>query len=431
MSKIKVITLGCKVNSYESEALLEQFKSHGYEVANKDECADVVVINTCSVTSVADGKSRQHIRSAIKDNPNAIVASMGCYSQVGSEALSKIEGLNIIVGTNQRTKIYDYVNEYKETGKQIIDTKDSNTYRTFENQNLSYFADNVRAYLKIEDGCNNFCSYCIVPYTRGRVRSRDKDDVLNEARRLASNGFKEIVLSGIHTALYGTDFENYNFDDLLEDLLKIDGIERIRISSIEASEITDRFIEMFKNNPKIVNHIHIPLQSGCDSVLKRMNRRYDTATWANVIYKLRECVKDVAITSDVITGFPGETEEEYMDTYNFIKDMNLTQLHVFPYSRREGTVAARMPNQIDPKVKRERVSKLIDLSDELFKNYNSNYIGSDVKVLVEQVKGEYLVGHTTNYLKVVFKGDESLVNTMVMVHIDSQAGLLLEGTMIK
>ena len=428
MNKIKVITLGCKVNSYESEALLEQFKNNGYVEAKDGEIADVVVINTCSVTSVADGKSRQHIRSAIKENPNAIVASMGCYSQVGSEVLSKIEGLNIIVGTNQRNKIFEYVNKYRQEGKQIIDTEDSNTYKTFENQNLSYFADNVRAYLKIEDGCNNFCSYCIVPYTRGRIRSRAKEDVLNEASRLAKNGFKEIVLSGIHTACYGLDLDNYNFDDLLEDLLKIDGIERIRISSIEASEITDRFIEMFKNNPKIVNHIHIPLQSGCDSVLKRMNRRYDTKYWANVIKKLRDCVSDVAITSDVITGFPGETEEEFEITYNFIKDLNLTQLHVFPYSRREGTIAAKMLNQIDPKVKKQRVAKLIDLSDSLFKEYNSHYINKDVKVLVEQVKGEYAIGHTENYLKVVFKGDESLINKMVMVHVDSQSGLLLEGT---
>ena len=428
--KIKIVSLGCKVNQYESEAVLEQFKEEGYQLAKDDERADVVVVNTCSVTSVADSKSRQRINREIKENPGAIVCAMGCYSQVGYETLRKINGLSIIVGTDKRNKIYDYVKEYEQSNKQIVDIANSREFKNFENQKLSYYTDNVRVYLKIQDGCNNFCSYCIVPYTRGRVRSRQKEDVLNEANRFASNGYKELVLTGIHTAAYGQDLGDYNFDDLLEDLIQIKGIERIRISSIEDSEITDRFVQLLKENKKIVNHIHIPLQSGCDTVLKRMNRKYDTKYFASSIQKLREVAPDIAITSDVIVGFPGETEEEFETTYNFIKDLNLTQLHVFPYSVRQGTLAAKMPNQISPKIKKERVKKLIDLSDNLYQNYIKNYLGETVDVLVESEREGYLIGHTPNYLKVAFKGEKNLINQIVPVRINKMEGLLLEGEYI-
>lgn len=430
MKLIKIVSLGCKVNQYESEAVLEQFKERGYRIAKDSEEADVVVINTCSVTSVADSKSRQRIHKEIKENPRAIVCAMGCYSQVGYEVLSKIEGLSIIVGTDRRNKIYEYVEEYQKNPHQIIDVSNSREFKEFENQKLSFYTDNVRVYLKIEDGCNNFCSYCIVPYTRGRVRSRKKEQVLEEASRFAQNGYKELVLTGIHTAAYGQDLGDYNFDDLLEDLLKIEGIERIRISSIEDSEISDRFVELLKNNHKIVNHIHIPLQSGCDTVLKRMNRKYDTSYFASSIKKLREAVPDIAITTDVIVGFPGETEEEFEKTYNFIKELKLTQLHVFPYSVRQGTLAAKMPNQISPKIKKERVKKLIELSDSLFVEYIKNYLGKTVDVLVESEREGYVIGHTSNYLKVAFKGSKELINKIVPVYLEEVEGLLLSGKMV-
>ncbi|MBE6124320.1 MAG: tRNA (N(6)-L-threonylcarbamoyladenosine(37)-C(2))-methylthiotransferase MtaB [Erysipelotrichaceae bacterium] len=427
MKLVKIVSLGCKVNQYESEAVLEQFKEQGYVLAKNEEIADVVIINTCSVTSVADSKSRQRINREIKENPGAIVCAMGCYSQVGYEVLRKIPGLSIIVGTDKRNKIYEYVLEYQKNKTQIVDIANSREYQAFENQKLSFYTDNVRVYLKIEDGCNNFCSYCIVPYTRGRVRSRKKEDVLEEAQRFAKNGYKELVLTGIHTAAYGQDLGDYNFDDLLEDLIKIKGIERIRISSIEDSEITDRFVQLIKEHKTIVNHIHIPLQSGCDTVLKRMNRKYNTEYFAASIKKLREVIPDIAITTDVIVGFPGETEEEFNTTYKFIKDLNLTQLHVFPYSIRQGTLAAKMPNQVAPQIKKERVKKLISLSDSLFQNYIKNYIGEVVEVLVESEREGYLIGHTTNYLKVAFKGDASLINQIVPVKIEKMEGLLLEG----
>ena len=395
---LKFISLGCKVNSYESNALKELFFKHGFSETSKP---DIVVINTCSVTAVADQKSRQIIRREKRNNPNAIICVMGCYSQKNAEYIEKECGADIIVGTSNRHKIVEFVQKFIKNKKQIIAIEKNPRKFLYESLGTISIPNSTRAYVKIEDGCNNFCSYCTIPYTRGVARSRDKDEVLNEISTLVEHGFKEIVLTGIHTAHYGLDNKACSFSDLVEQICNIPGLYRLRISSIEESEIDDKFLELLSKYPCIANHLHMPLQSGSKTVLKRMCRKYNVDDFINKVNRIRKIRPDIAITTDVIVGFPGETEEEFNETYEFIKKVNFAELHVFPFSAREGTKAYDMPNQIKPEIKSKRVDKLIKLSEELNRNYISKFKGQELEVILEErnKKTGLLSGFTSNYIK--------------------------------
>ena len=428
MKTIAFHTLGCKVNTYESNAMLKIFNEAGYQEVDFKEIADVYVINTCTVTNTGDSKSRQMIRKAIRKNPQATVCVVGCYSQIAPEEIEQIEGVGVVLGTQHRKDIVKYVDEYLKSGKPVIKVDNVMNLKKFEDLNIDRFK-NTRAFLKIQDGCNNFCTYCIIPYARGRVRSRDKDSVLNQAKTLVANGYVEIVLTGIHTAGYGEDLDNYSFYDLLVDLVKIDGLKRLRISSIETSQISDEIINLIGSNDIIVDHLHIPLQSGCDATLKRMNRKYTTSQYLEKINKIRNYLPNIAFTTDVIVGFPGESDEEFEETYNFIKEVNYSELHVFPYSPRRNTPAAKMKDQVDDKIKHERVNRLLELSKELNRDFALKQIGKTLKVLFEKRDGDYLVGHASDYLKVRVKTTDNLIGEIVEVKINNYEGIL-EGSVV-
>ena len=428
MKTVAFHTLGCKVNTYESNAMLKIFNEAGYQEVNFKEIADVYVINTCTVTNTGDSKSRQMIRKAIRKNPQATVCVVGCYSQIAPEEIEQIEGVGVILGTQHRKKIVEYVNEYLKTEKPVIKVDNVMNLKKFEDLNIDHFK-NTRAFLKIQDGCNNFCTYCIIPYARGRVRSRDKDSVLKKAKTLVANGYVEIVLTGIHTAGYGEDLDNYSFYDLLVDLVKIDGLKRLRISSIETSQISDEIINLIGSNQIIVDHLHVPLQSGCDATLKRMNRKYTTSHYLEKINKIRNYLPNIAFTTDVIVGFPGESDEEFEETYNFIKKVNYSELHVFPYSPRRNTPAAKMKDQVDDKIKHERVNRLLELSKELNRDFALKQIGKTLKVLFEKRDGDYLVGHASDYLKVKVKTTDNLIGEVCEVKINNYEGIL-EGSVV-
>ena len=413
MKSYVAISLGCKVNSYEVSALTMRLQELGY-VEDKIN-PTVAIINTCSVTATADQKSRQHIRKLINNYPNALVVVMGCYSQGHHEFISREIKPNIITGTSNRDKLVDLIENY-ESG--VIDITEANprVYQ-YEELGITNHSENVRAYLKIEDGCDNFCSYCLIPYRRGRARSRNHEQILKEATSLVENGYQEIVLTGIHVGGYGRDLENDSFSALVEDLLNVKNLYRLRISSIEESEIDENLIKLINERDNLANHFHIPLQSGSDTVLKRMNRKYNCEQFLSKIELIKKACPNVALTTDVITGFPGETEEEFLETYEFIKKCGFNMLHVFPYSSREGTVASRMPNQIDPRIKKERALRLIELSNELWDKYTDNFVGKEVEVLIEQYdeKTHTNMGHTSNYLEVKIPNSENNVGKIVKV----------------
>ena len=399
MKTFTYISLGCKVNAYESNALSEALLKEGYIYSNDN--PDVAFINTCSVTATADQKSRQHIRKLINNYPHAIIVVMGCYSQGQHEFIKKEIKPSIIVGTSNRSKILEYIKEF-ELNHQLIDETESNPrFFSYEELGINRYSEQARAYLKIEDGCDNFCSYCLIPYRRGKTRSRPFNETLLEAKELAKN-YKEIVLTGIHIGGYGKDLENMNFSKLVKSILDIDNLYRLRISSIEESEIDDELIYLINNKDNLAKHFHIPLQSGSDTVLKRMNRKYNKEQFLNKLKAIRKACPDVALTTDVIVGFPGETEEEFLECYNFIKECDFNMLHVFPFSSREGTVASKLPNQINPKIKKERCQKLINLSNELWAKYENRFINKEVEVLIERYdeKLDCSIGHTSYYLEV-------------------------------
>lgn len=413
--KVAFYNLGCKVNAYETEYLINEFKKKKYEIADFNEKADIYVINTCSVTNSADQKSRKIIREACK-NKGSIIVVMGCYSQVKSDVVKDIEGVSIIIGNKDKNKVVELVESYINSPEEFIDIqKLDNT--TFEDMFIDKFENHTRAFVKIQDGCNNYCSYCIIPYTRGNVRSKKKEYVIEEVKALVKNGYKEVVLTGIHTGHYGQDLKEYDFSDLLVELEKIEGLERIRISSIEIVELTDKFLKVLKNSKKIVNHIHIPLQSGCDKILKSMNRRYDINYFIDRINKIRHIRKNIAITTDVIVGFPNETEEDFNTTKETIKKINFVELHVFPYSKREGTRAAIMPNQVDGNIKKQRVKELIELSEKLKNNYYNQFINTKDDVLTETIDNDYVIGHLSNYGKVKFIGNNDDLNKIIKVKL--------------
>ena len=410
--KFLINTLGCKVNTYESNVIRDIFLNEGYEESNSN--VDIAVINTCTVTNTSDSKSLKVIKQTIKNNPNAIVIVCGCFSQMNPDRLKDMEGVSIVLGNYNKSKIMDYISQYKKDKKQIIDVRELNDEK-FECMKLNNF-NKTRAFVKIEDGCENFCSYCIIPYSRGKVRSKLMEDVLDEVNTLVNNGHREIVLTGIHTGHYGADIEEYDFSDLLNEICKIKGLERLRISSIEITELDDKFLETLKNNKIIVDHMHIPLQSGCDKTLKEMNRKYDVAYFKDKIKKIRSIRPNISITTDVIVGFPNETEDDFNTTVNTIKEIKFTKLHVFPFSVRKGTVAETMENQIDEKTKKERVHILMDISKELELDYMNKFVGCEVEFIPEVSKDGYIIGHTGNYLQIKSKiksnGHETIKTTI-------------------
>lgn len=428
MKTVAFHTLGCKVNTYESNAMLKIFNEAGYQEVDFKQVADVYVINTCTVTNTGDSKSRQMIRKAIRKNPKATICVVGCYSQTAPEEIEKIEGVGVVLGTQYRSDIVKYVDEHLETGEMVIKVDNVMNLRKFEDLNIDRFK-NTRAFLKIQDGCNNFCTYCIIPYARGRVRSRQKESVLNQAQRLVDNGYVEIVLTGIHTAGYGEDLDDYSFYELLVDLVKIKGLKRLRISSIETSQISDGIIDLIGSNEIIVDHLHVPLQAGSDATLKRMNRKYTTAEYLEKINKIRSYLPNIAFTTDVIVGFPGETDEEFEETYNFIKQVNYSELHVFPYSPRKNTPAAKMKGQVNDQIKHERANRLLQLSKELNHEFALKQIGKTLKVLFEKRDGEYLIGHAGDYLKVKVKTADNLIGEIVTIKIDKYDEIL-EGRVV-
>ena len=423
MKSVAFHTLGCKVNHYETEAIWQLFKENGYERTEFEHQADVYVINTCTVTNTGDKKSRQVIRRAIRQNPDAVVCVTGCYAQTSPAEIMDIPGVDIVVGTQDREKMLDYIEQYRQERQPINAVHNIMKNRVFEEMDVPTFTDRTRASLKIQEGCNNFCTFCIIPWARGLMRSRNPEAVIKQAQALVDAGYLEIVLTGIHTGGYGQDFKDYNLAQLLRDLeAQVKGIKRLRISSIEASQLTDEVIEVLKNSNIVVRHLHIPLQSGSNTVLKRMRRKYTMEFFAERLNKLKEALPDLAITSDIIVGFPGETEEEFMETYNFVAEHQFAELHVFPYSKRTGTPAARMEDQIDEDVKNERVHRLITLNDQLAKEYASRFEGEVLEVISEEHvkesgKPNLLAGYTDNYLRVVFEGTPEMIGQLVKVKI--------------
>ena len=412
----KIITLGCKVNSYESQAMKEMLIRNGYEESVSKE-ADILIVNSCAVTHVAEHKSRQKVSSLAKNNPNSIVIVCGCSSQLHPDKMKDIDNVAIVIGNNNHSEIISLIERFKSEKKQIVEVDRNTRLRTYQRLNISSFSEKIRSFVKIGDGCNNFCSYCIIPYTRGNLRSRDKDEILCEIKTLVSNGYKEVVITGIDSASYGIEFEDYKFNDLLEDITKIENLKRLRISSIEASQMDERFISILKSNEVITPHLHIPLQSGSDTVLKRMRRKYTCDQFYEKVKRIQDEIPLIALACDVIVGFPGETEEEFMETYNFIKKCNFAFLHVFPYSPREGTYAATMKDQVKDHIKKERVARLINLGKELELNYKQKFVGKEVKVLIENYdkKKEKYHGLTPNYLDIYLESDKDLVNEIVTV----------------
>lgn len=433
MKKVAFYTLGCKVNQYETEAMLEMFKKDGYTQVDSEEFADVYVINTCTVTHMSDRKSRQYIRRMKKKNPDAIIAVVGCYSQVSPEEILEIEEVNLVMGTNERRQIVEEIKNL-DASKKASTVDDIMKVRAFEEIEINQANGRTRAFMKIQDGCDRFCSYCIIPYARGgKVRSRDLESVVNEAKKLADNGYTEIVLTGIHVASYGKDVKDaeVNLLSVIKAINEIEGVKRIRLSSVEPVLMTDEFIDEVSKMPKVCPHYHLSLQSGCDETLKRMNRRYTTEEYKEIVDKLREKMPNVAITTDVIVGFPGETNDEFNKTYNFLSDIKLSQMHVFKYSPRKGTPAATMENQIDPQMKHLRSDKLISLNKKNFNEFATRFIGDEFEVLFEQnVGSNKYEGLTPNYIRVVVESNEDIHGKILKTKISDVKDEYVEGILV-
>lgn len=427
MATVAFHTLGCKVNFYDTEAIWQLFKNEGYEQVDFEQTADVYVINTCTVTNTGDKKSRQMIRRAIRRNPEAIVAVTGCYAQTSPAEIMAIPGVDMVIGTQDRDKIIPIVKQFETDRQPINAVRNIMKTRQFEELDVPDFADRTRAFLKIQEGCNNFCTFCIIPWSRGLMRSREPLSVIAQAEQLVAAGYQEIVLTGIHTGGYGEDIEDYSLAKLLWDLDKVEGLKRIRISSIEASQITDEVIEVLKSSDKMCRHLHIPLQAGDDRVLARMRRKYTTAEFASKIERLHEIMPDVAITTDVIVGFPGETEEMFRNGVAFMERMKFSEMHVFPYSKRTGTPAARMEDQVDEEIKNTRVHELIDLSEKMQLAYAQQFVGQVLEVIPERTyKGApdsgLFMGYSDNYVQLVFQGSEDMIGQVCRVKV-TEAGV--------
>ena len=407
MKTVAFITLGCKVNQYETNAMSQKLIEEGYKIVEHTQKADIYIINTCTVTNMSDRKSRQMIRRAKEINPEAIIIAVGCYVQVAKKEIEKIKEIDLALGNEEKVDIVKYCNEIIQKNKkeEIADVMQSRKFAEFGETS---YTEKTRAVIKVQDGCDRFCSYCIIPYARGRVRSREPEHIVKEIKQIANEAIKEVVITGIHIASYGKDFKkDYKLIDLLEEINKIDGIERIRLGSIEPLLITEEFVQRLVKLEKICEQFHLSLQSGCDETLKRMNRRYTTQQFEEIVKRLRKAYDNVNLTTDIIVGFPGETEEEFAKTYKFLEKIKFYKMHIFKYSPRKGTRAEQMPQQIEPQLKEERSKKLIELSDKNEKEYNSEYVGKRVEVLWEEQKNEIYKGHTKNYVLVEMEAKPS------------------------
>ena len=433
---VAFLNLGCKVNSYETEAMQQLMKNSGYEIVDFNDVADVYIVNTCTVTNIADRKSRQMLHKAKKNNPNAVVVAAGCYAQASKGQLEEDLAIDIIVGNNMKKDIVTILNEfYADQGRNeaIINI---NKEQEYEELKIDSLTEKNRAYIKIQDGCNQFCSYCIIPYTRGRVRSRKQEDIVEEVKRLVENGYKEVVLTGIHLSSYGIELKQVTNEDEVEDYMKeesmpllqiimklseIDGLERIRLGSLEPRIITEYFVKMLSQNKKFCPHFHLSLQSGCDTTLKRMNRKYNTEEYYNSCELLRKYFDHPAITTDVIVGFPGETQEEFETTKKFLEKVAFAEMHVFKYSVRKGTRAESMPDQVSDQKKHERSVELIALNDRMKEEYQNSFMNQTEKILIEEMveidDTMYQIGHNERYQKIAIHCEESYVNTIVSAQV--------------
>lgn len=427
--KVAFITLGCKVNIAETEGMKLLFQKAGYKIVRDDEFADVYVVNTCTVTGMSDKKSRQMLRRAHSFNPNAIVAAVGCFAQVSPEEASKIEGVNLVLGNNMKHRIVELVEDIQAMEQQhfVMERKALDEY---EELPVETYEGHTRAFLKIQDGCDQFCSYCIIPYARGPVRSRRMDEVVKEARSFASHGFKEVVLTGIHLTSYGSETEKNLLSKLIEEIHNIEGIERIRLGSLEPMFLTQEFIEGIKDLPKLCPHFHISLQSGCEETLKRMNRKYTPEDYRGIVKLLREKIPDVTFTTDVMVGFPGETHDEFKQSYDFCKEMGFLWMHVFKYSPRKGTPAARFPEQVEPRVKDQRSKTLIGLAEQMRNKVFNQFLGRNMNVLPEKEigndKGD-MEGLTANYIPVVININKEKIGEIINVTLGSIEGERMRG----
>ena len=445
MKKAALHNLGCKVNAYETEAMQEMLEKAGYEIVPFREGADVYIINTCTVTNIADRKSRQMLHRARKMNPDAVVVAAGCYVQAQNTRENTDPCIDIVLGNNHKKDLIKVLEEYEakkaaqkesadaaeksDVQKNIQDIEEIGQTKEYEKLHLTKPGEHTRAYIKVQDGCNQFCTYCIIPYVRGRVRSRTVEDVLDEVRTLAGNGYQEVVLTGIHLSSYGIDFDgNRHLLSLIQAVHQIEGIRRIRLGSLEPGIITDEFARALSDLPKMCPHFHLSLQSGCDDTLKRMNRRYTSEEYYEKCCILRRYFDNPALTTDVIVGFPGETEEEFQKSRDFIDKVNFYETHIFKYSRREGTRAAAMENQVSEQEKARRSAVLIELGEKKRKAYEQSFLGKEVEVLVEEeavIEGRPMqTGHTKEYIRIAFEGDKSLKNTIVKVRVDNDLQII-------
>lgn len=428
--KIGFHTLGCKVNQYETEAIAKLFTDKGWSIGDFKEVCDAYLINTCTVTSLSDRKSRQMIRRAQQTNPDAVVAVCGCYAQMAKDEVAAIEGVDIVIGTKQKGRAYELITQSLKDHKKFNIVSELEG-EVFEDMQVTTYENKTRAIIKAQDGCNNFCAYCVIPYARGRVRSRDPESIYRECCILAEKGFREIVLSGIHICSYGKDFEGFGLGELLKKIHDIEGIRRIRLSSIEPNAFTDPFIQIIRSLPKVCHHFHMSLQSGCDATLKRMNRKYTAEEYQQIVEKLRDTFPDVSITTDIIVGFPGETEEQFAETMAFARAIGFYRIHVFKYSVRKGTAAEKMAGQISPEKKEQRSKALIHLAEKSKEAFEKSYIGKTQEVLFEQPHNGYFSGLTPNYLQVYVKTEENLEGQIHNVQIENLEDGKLQGRILK
>jgi threonylcarbamoyladenosine tRNA methylthiotransferase MtaB len=430
LRKVAFYTLGCKVNQYETEAMIESFETAGYQIVSYEEYADVYIINTCTVTNMGDKKSRQITRRALDSNPDAFIAVVGCYAQVSPDKVIGIEGVKLVIGTNDRAKIVELVEYAMEKEEKINLVSDIMEVKEFEEMSIKNYKNRRRAFLKIQEGCDQYCSYCIIPYARGHIRSRKPESILEEVKQLAKNGFKEIVLTGIHVASYGRDLGDTSLIEVIELLHEVKGIERIRMSSIEPKTLNDDFIARIAKLPKICRHFHLSLQSGCDATLKRMNRKYTTEEYLKVVNNLRAVYPEVAITTDIIVGFPGETEEEFKCTVDFIKLVDFSNMHVFKFSPREGTPAAKYINQVSPYIKEQRSKIITSIAQERKLAYESKFLNTKMDVLFEYMidkQGRIYEGHTDNYIRVFAVSEKDIKGIICPVELKAIKEDYIEG----
>lgn len=424
--RLLFILFGCKVNQYETNGMIQVFKTAGYDVVDFEEKADIYVINTCTVTNMSDRKSRQMLRQAKKNNPNSFVVAIGCYVQVSKEEVERIPEIDLVLGTNEKTNILHYIKQVINDNKKNINIDDVMCNRNYGDFGSVTYTEKTRAVIKVQDGCDRFCTYCVIPYARGRVRSRKPDNVIKEITEIAKNGIKEVVVTGIHVASYGKDFdEKFELIDLLEKINEIEGIQRIRLGSIEPLLISEEFISRLKKLDKICHHFHLSLQSGNTETLKRMNRRYSIKEFEIIVNRLRKAYSDVILTTDIIVGFPNETDEEFESTYRFLEKIKFYKMHIFKYSPRKGTKAASMESQISGDIKEIRSKRLLELSDKNENEYLQRYLDKEVEVLFEEYDGEYYKGHTSNYIMAKAKFDKDVSNQIIKVKIKSVENLSL------